>query len=366
MLINTNKFVSLFCIYFLVLGFNQLSAKILYESNSTIVNSYLAGSAFLEENSFNDDIFNSIEASILAREEILNNFYAKFYASATYLSNRKNDDSYDILDELYLGFDSEYGNLYIGNTPTVYYNGFPAGWLDYKLINSQYDATDPNAYGSFFTTKSASNSIFYSYRFSKFKIALQSSIKDSKEVKLDNQQAINLDRKYSLGIGLGYAYGPIQFGGSYINSKFSDSGEFNDDYILSVASIGAKLDVFGLYSAIGIFYDNNRWHIGNESYSFQYLIKYDNYRIFNKRIVPQIAYSYKYYTRINDFDTSNVVTNNDLYVSLSYFLNSYLEVFVEGKLDMRNSFQVEKINNIIKQDKYLRYNRIGLGVKAIF
>lgn len=362
---NTTKIIALICANLFTFEFKSLSARILYDSNTDIISSQIVGSAFLQEDSFNDNIFSSLEANLFARKEISDDFYAKFYASATYLSSRRNDDSYSILDELYVEVDNNYGSIYIGNSPTVYYNGFPAGWLDYKLINSQHDAIDPYFYGNLFATKSASKSIFYSYKFLNFKLALQASAQDSDVIKL-NDNNINLTRKHSYGLGLGYAYGPIQFGGSYINSKFEDSSDFNDDFVMNIASIGAKVNIFGIYSAIGVFYDNNRWDIGNVSYSFQYLLKYERYRLFNKMIVPQIAYSYKYYKHINEFNTTGITSNNDLYISLSYFLRDYIEVFIEGKFDMRNSFQVEEINNIMKSDKHLRYNRIGLGIKGSF
>lgn len=355
------KFFFIFFIYLIIFSPKEASANILYESNSSIITSYVEGVVFFKRDSFEDNFFTSGVANIFAGKLISDNLYAKFYIAANYLSSRKNDASYNALDALYVGVDSEYGNFYIGNTPTVYYNGFPSGWLDYKVINSHQDATDPDYYGNFFTTKSASKSIFYSYKFSNFKFALQGSAKDSDLVELDNKE-VNLDRDYGLGIGLGYAYGPIQIGGSYINAKFTDKSQLNDDFILSVASIGAKIDIFGWYSAVGIFYDKNRWDIGNEAYSFQYLIKYNGYQIFNKRIVPQIVYSYKYYTIISNENIANAIPNNDVYASLTYFLNNYFEVFVEGKLDMRNSSQIHQLNN----DKYLRHNRIGIGVKANF
>ncbi len=361
---NLKSTTTLFGIYFFIfsiLYIKSLSAGVLYYKKESLVSTSFGGLLSVQDDS---QLFSNIRASFFAKKELHNSFDIRFYISGTYLSDRDNDPSYKVLQELYTGFNSDYGNLYIGRTPTVYYNDFPAGWLDYKIVNSKHDAIESCYYGDFFTTKVASNSIFYTYKFSNFKISLQGSSRYSKNLLLDDYKIL-IVRKYAFGVGLGYAYGPIQFGGSYINIKMNNL-EDNNKYDTNLANMGAKIDLFGWYSAIGVFYDKNRIYFGNESYSFQYLIQYDEYYLFNKKLIPQISYSYKIYTLTNHFNKVYTTPNNDLYLSLSYFLNSNLEIFTEGKLDVRSKNQINKIYYTLNDTKYLKYNRISLGARASF
>lgn len=355
-------FVNLIVFVF-VFNIKTIVAKVIYDSPDTIISASGNSLGELQYSSRKNQFLLNADGYLFVRQDLTYSTDIRFYASGDLVSDRFHDDSYKIIDEFYVGINNDdYGNLYIGRTPTVYYNGFSGGWLDYKLVKNKYDSLDSTYYGDFFTTKVASNSIFYTYKFSNFKISLQASARNSKLVESKDNDKIRLNRDYGAGLGLGYGYGPIQFGVSYINIKLDDT-QNNKTVYTQLGTIGAKVDAFGLYSAIGIFYDTNRWYIGNQSYSFQYLIQYDRYTLFDKKIVPQLIYSYKHYNNIDSTNKSSVIANNDIYLSIIYSIEKDVDIFIETKIDMRANSEIEKIKSITANKKYLKYNRLGTGIK---
>ncbi|XWO14335.1 Porin superfamily protein [Candidatus Hepatincola sp. Pdp] len=295
--------------------------------------------------------------------------------SLAYLISAMYDSSYDSnvyksLGENYLSIDNYYlGTLDIGTTPTVYYNGFLAGWLDWGFTRG-YEIIDSNRYSDYFALKNASRSLFYTYQLHNMKIAVQFSGNDNEEYE---NSPIGGNRKYGIGSGFVYALGPLSFSTSYLVSDYDRTSSLSkiiDDKsgfsTMQVLNAGFKFQYAGIYSVLGLFYDKNRWTLGNESIALNYLLRYDNNK--KQKWVPQIMYGVREYVTTGYTDTQqsnadrNMISDNFIYLSLSYYFNYHFSIYAENKIDIRSSKQINNAKDYGIASKDERDNMVGIGL----
>jgi predicted porin len=157
-----------------------------------------------------------------------------------------------------------------------------------------------------------------------------------------------LERKNGLGGNIVYALGPIYFGISYLQATLKDN-VLQDTYRFQLISYGLMINIAGIYSSLALINENNKDFIGEDAFGFTYLLKYD-YNNDNIGFVPQIIYGYK------KDSNSNLIVDNYLYASLSYYFSSSISTFIDSKIDFRTNNQLYNLN----QNKD---NKITIGLK---
>lgn len=309
------------------------------------------------------------DGSLFYHYDLSNDLSLGYMVSAMY-DQSYDHDTYKILGENYLTIDNAYlGTIDIGTTPTVYYNGFLAGWLDWGY-SSGYEIIDSNRYSDYLALRNASRSLFYTYQLHNMKLALQLSGHDNDEYE---DSLVGGSRNYGLGSGFVYALGPLSFSTSYLVSNYDRENSLNLDQEFSTTQVfdaGVKFQYAGIYSVLGFFYDKNRWALGNESIALNYILRYDNQQ--KSRWVPQVIYGVREYVNIGYYtpqqqtsaleSTKNMISDNYIYLSLAYYFNYHFSVYVENKIDIRSSNQIKKAQTYGVTDKDERDNMIGIGL----
>ncbi len=301
------------------------------------------------------------DSFLFLRQAIHKDIYFTSFFSYLSDSNKNDYDFYRNIGEVYIGFENyNYGNIYIGRTPSVYYNGFVGGWLDYGITGG-VESLDPYAYGDYLGTRAVSNAIFYVSKIDNMKIAIQIAGNNNNSYGENNAY---YKRSYNSGIGLVYAYGPLQIGLSYIRGKYHalNIQSSEDIFYVDIFAFGMNFDYNGIYSAGGFFMDKNRWYIGNTSNGFHYLFRYNDFNLFSKKLVPQIAYSYKYYYTTDLNNNYSTLPDSYIYLSLIYFMSTKFSVFLESKLDIRSASKIDQLESLNLHKQYGRSNRVIMGV----
>lgn len=366
---KTIKYKLLGIIYIIFLTCAYAYPMSLYESSKSGLDLLLDARGFYSD----ADPAYYVDGSLFYHYDLSNDLSLGYMVSAMY-DESYDRDVYKILGENYLSIDSFYlGTLDIGTTPTVYYNGFLAGWLDWGYSRG-YEIIDANRYSDYLALKNASRSLFYTYQLHNMKLAFQLSGHDNDEYEdLPYQSSpIGGSRNYGLGSGFVYALGPLAFSTSYLVSNFDRENLPTSDDAFSTTQVfdaGVKFQYAGIYSVLGFFYDKNRWALGNESIAINYILRYDNQQ--KSRWVPQVIYGVREYVNIGYTDdsvvsaldsTKNLISDNYIYLSLAYYFNYHFSVYVENKLDIRSSKQIDKAINYGVEDKDERDNMIGIGL----
>ncbi len=335
------KYLFLFTLVWCYFIFNNLYAKSIIQSYDYMLD--ISGSTRLgftqniSENFNNQYSYFNVE--ILSKNNLSQNLSAIFFVDYEYDS--VNDLYNNELGSAYLGFNHNiYGKLFYGNTSSVYYNGFVGGWLDNGLSGGN-EVMLNNENEKLLGTKNPNNTLYYSNKIDnlRFSIQLSGSYHNS---------TYDLQRNNGLGGNIIYAIGPLYFGASYLQANLTNNIVQNT-YNFQLISYGLMLNIAGIYSALAFINEHNRDFIGEEALGLTYLLKYD-YNNDSLGFIPQIIYGYKKY------NNSNLISDNYLYTSLSYYFSAKISTFIDAKIDFRTNNQLDNLKE--QQD-----NKITIGLK---
>ena len=314
-----------------------LNAQSILENESYIID--LGGEVRIAEN-FNNftespSQFNYIHTELLLLNNMSYDFTAKLLLEATYNSLDTSLNKYEQLGEFYIGFEhNSFGNLFFGRTPSVYYNGYSAGWLDngYTYNKSILDA---EYLGAVIGTKNPDNTLYYSHMFKNLKIATQLSGKSNK---LKFNSTVDIERVFGAGANAVIAFGPLNVGIGYLFSSLKQKERTENEKVLNHYSsqtfnTGAKFDFVGVYTALSLDWGKNRWDINNDSFSLNYIIMYD-YGDNHLGFIPQLGYGY-----LSHYGKLSYLSNNQISVGMSYYFANNFNLFLDSHWDIRTLHQ---------------------------
>ncbi len=345
-----------------LLSIVMLNAQSILDNNPYIID--LGGEVRIAEN-FNNftnvpSQFNYIHTELLLLNNMSYDFTAKLLVEATYNSLDTSLNKYEQLGEFYIGFEhNSFGNLFFGRTPSIYYNGYSAGWLDNGYI---YNKTilDAEYLGAVLGTRNPDNTLYYSHIFKNLKIATQISGKSNK---LKFNSTLDIERVFGAGANAVIAFGPLNVGIGYLFSSLKQSNNTASEQVLNnyksqIFNTGAKFDFSGIYTALSLDWGVSRWDINNDSFGVNYIIMYD-YGDNHLGFIPQIGYGY-----LRHSGKSAYLSNNQISIGMSYYFSNNFNLFLDSNWDIRTTHQRNVTNHNTKDLLSVKKKNIfliGLG-----